>query len=206
MVVAAQPIDTRPARFMTWFALVIVLATDAAYISLVRGQNNGVDGQVLDVFTLPFVAGYVLAMAALLAASLVRWWSAAGRMPLRAAAAGGLLVLGVIAIFSIGLPLVVAGALATGATVRTLRGPFVTSSSLSAVAAAVVAVVVLVAGFEVTERMIVCPANGSMGGGGTGFVTGPYYYDCVNGRLSFHSGSCNSGSTDSSGNITHPGC
>jgi hypothetical protein len=206
MVVAAQPIDTRPARFMTWFALVIVLATDAAYISLVRGQNNGVDGQVLDVFTLPFVAGYVLAMAALLAASLVRWWSAAVRMPLRAAAAGGLLVLGVIAIFSIGLPLVIAGAMATGATVRTLRGPQLTKSSLSAVAAAVVAVVVLVAGFEVTERMIVCPAHGSMGGGGTGFVSGPYYYDCVNGQLSFHSGSCNSGSTDSTGNTTHPGC
>jgi hypothetical protein len=191
---------------MAWFALVIVLATDAAYLSLVRGQTNGVDGQVLDVFTLPFVAGYVLAMAALLAASLVRWWSAAVRMPLRAAAAGGLLVLGVIAIFSIGLPLVIAGAMATGATVRTLRGPQLTKSSLSAVAAAVVAVVVLVAGFEVTERMIVCPAHGSMGGGGTGFVSGPYYYDCVNGQLSFHSGSCNSGSTDSTGNITHPGC
>jgi hypothetical protein len=206
MVVAAQLVDTRPARFMAWFALVIVLATDAAYLSLVRGQTNGVDGQVLDVFTLPFVAGYVLAMAALLAASLVRWWSAAVRMPLRAAAAGGLLVLGVIAIFSIGLPLVIAGAMATGATVRTLRGPQLTKSSLSAVAAAVVAVVVLVAGFEVTERMIVCPAHGSMGGGGTGFVSGPYYYDCVNGQLSFHSGSCNSGSTDSTGNITHPGC
>lgn len=191
---------------MAWFALVIVLATDAAYLSLVRGQTNGVDGQVLDVFTLPFVAGYVLAMAALLAASLVRWWSAAVRMPLRAAAAGGLLVLGVIAIFSIGLPLVIAGAMATGATVRTLRGPQLTKSSLSAVAAAVVAVVVLVAGFEITERMIVCPAHGSMGGGGTGFVSGPYYYDCVNGQLSFHSGSCNSGSTDSTGNITHPGC
>lgn len=206
MVVAAQAIDTRPARFMTWFALVIVLATDAAYLSLVRGQTNGVDGQVLDAFTLPFVAGYVLAMAALLAASLVRWWSAAARMPLRAAAAGGLLVLGVIAIFSIGLPLVIAGAMTAGATVRTLRGPQLTKSSLSAVVAAVVAVVVLVAGFEVTERMIVCPVHGSMSGGGSGFITGPYYYDCFNGQLSFHSGTCNSGSTDSSGNITHPGC
>jgi hypothetical protein len=69
-------------------------------------------------------------VAALLAASLMRRLSPALRLPLRAASAGGLLVLGVLALFSIGLPLVVAGAMATGATVRTLRGPLVTSSSL----------------------------------------------------------------------------
>jgi hypothetical protein len=96
--------------------------------------------------------------------------------------------------------------MATGATVRTLRGPFLTASSLSAVAAATLAVVVLVAGFEVTERLIVCPAHGSSSGGGTGLVTGPYYYDCINGQLSFHSGSCTSASTDSNGHVTHPGC
>jgi hypothetical protein len=197
-----QLIDTRAARFMAWFALIFALATDAAYLLLIAGQGRDRP----DVVTVAFVASYLVALAALMAASLMRRWNAVVRLSLRAAAAGGLLVLGVLAIFSIGLPLLIAGAMATGATVRTLRGPFLTAASLSAVAAAVVAVAVLVAGFEVTERLIVCPAHGSSGGGGTGLVTGPYYYDCVNGQLTFHSGSCSSSSIDSNGNVTHPGC
>jgi hypothetical protein len=198
----AQPIDSRAARLMTWFALITALATDAAYASLKFNQGDG----PLDVYTVPFVAAYLVVMAALLGTSLLRLPRPAWRMPLRAAAAGGLLVLGILAIFSIGLPLVIAGAMATGATVRTLRGPFATPASLSAVAAAFLAVVVLVAGFEITERLVVCPAHGSSSGGGTGLVTGPYYYDCINGQLSFHSGSCTSASVDSNGTVTHPGC
>lgn len=184
-MVGAQLVDTRPARFMTWFALVVALATDAAYVVLILGQAS----RAPDAYTVPFVAAYLLLIAALLVISLMRSTKPAWRMPLRAAAAGGLLVLGVLAIFSVGLPLVIAGAVATGATVRTLRGPFLTTSSVAAVAAAVLAVVVLVTGFEVTERLIVCPAQGTSGGGGTGFVTGPYHYECANGHLTFHSGS-----------------
>jgi hypothetical protein len=187
---------------MTWIALILVLATDAAYVALIKGQGSVAP----DVYTVPFVAGYLLAMAALLAYSLMRLARPAWRMPLRAAATGGLLVLGVLAIFSVGLPLVIAGALATGATVRTLRGPQLTRASLSAVAAALLAVIVLVAGFEITERVIVCPATGTSGGGGTGLVTGPYYYDCVDGQLTFHSGSCSSSSIDSNGKVIHPRC
>jgi len=200
--------DTRPARFMTWFAFIVVLATDIAYLLLIRAQNTPSTqaGAAPDVFTVPFVAIYLVAVAALLAASLMHRLRPSLRFALRTAAASGLLVLGVLSLFSIGLPLVVAGAMATGATVRTLRGPVLTFSSLFAVGAAVTAVVVLIAGFEVTERLIVCPAHGSSGGGGTGFVTGPYYYDCVDGRLTFHSGSCDSSSIDANGNVSHPGC
>lgn len=202
-MVEARLIDTRAARLMTSFALVFALATDAVYLLLVLGQSSSRP----DMATVVFIASYLIALAALLAASLLRRWGPVVRLSLRAAAAGGLLVLGVLAIFSIGLPLLIAGAMATGATVRTLRGPFLTVPSISAVAAAVVAVVVLVAGFEITERMIACPAHGSSGGGGTGLVTGPYYYDCVDGQLTFHSGSCNSAaSIDSNGTVTHPGC
>ncbi|MGA7912224.1 MAG: hypothetical protein WB682_02695 [Candidatus Dormiibacterota bacterium] len=86
MAVAAQPVESRPARFMTWFALVVVIATYAAYSLLVRAQG-GYTG--LDVLTVPFVTGYMFP--------------------------DGLLVLGIIALFSLGLPLVVAGAMATGA-------------------------------------------------------------------------------------------
>ena len=31
-------------------------------------------------------------------------------------------------------------------------------------------------------------------------------YDCVNGHLTYHSGSCTSGAIDENGNVTHPGC
>jgi hypothetical protein len=197
------PADSRAARFMTWFALVFSLTTAAVYLLLILGQGGAAPS---DVVTVAFVASYLVVQAALLAASLLRRWSAVMRVSLRAGAAGGLLVLGILAIFSIGLPLLVAGAMATGATVRGMRRPILAASSIWAVAAAALAVVVLVTGFEVTERLIVCPAHGSSGGGGTGLVSGPYYYECVNGRLTFHSGSCSSTSIDSNGNITHPGC
>ena len=90
--------------------------------------------------------------------------------------------------FSIGLPLVIAGAMATAATVRTAARHRAMLSALSAVGAAMIAVTILVVGFEVTERLIVCPVHGTMGGGGSGFVTGPYQYECSEGRLNFHSG------------------
>src|SRR5512135_3608222 len=101
---------------MAWFALLVAFATSIAYALLVRAQG-GYGG--LDVLTVPFVTAYMLLMAGLLAASLRRALPANLRMPMRAAAAGGLLVLGILALFSIGLPLVVAGAMATGSTVRT---------------------------------------------------------------------------------------
>lgn len=195
--------EGRAARIMAWAAFAIVLLTDALYLGLMIGQPE----RSPDVFTVPFVAGYLLLMAVLLGISLLRRPRiVAARTWLRAGAAGGLLVLGILAAFSIGLPFILAGALATGAAVRALRGPQLTAAAFSGVAAALIAVALLVAGFEVTERMIVCPAHGSAGGGGTGLVTGPYYYECVNGQLRFHSGSCSSSSIDSSGNVSHPGC
>jgi hypothetical protein len=74
VVVAAQPLDTWPARFMSWFALVVVLATDLAYLLVIRRQNAeaALAGGAPDAFTVPFVAAYLLVVAALLAASLVR--------------------------------------------------------------------------------------------------------------------------------------
>ncbi len=177
-------VQDRAARIMAWAALAIVLLEDAIYVLLIRSQGE----LAPDAYTVPFVAVYLLVMAALLGTSLIRLPSPGWRMPLRAGAAGGLLVLGIIGAFSIGLPLILAGILSTGAAVRALKGRLWTPTGLLGFAAAVAAVVVLVAGFEVTERIIVCPSSGTAGGGGVGFVTGPYHYECVDGRLSFHSG------------------
>jgi hypothetical protein len=178
--------EGRGARIMVAVALGIVLLEDVVYVALIRAQ----DELAPDAYTFPFVAGYLLAMAALLGLSLVRAERiVAVRTSLRAGAAGGLLVLGIVAALSIGLPLVVAGMLATGAAVRTVRGPLLTRAGLAGVGAALLSVAVLVGGFEVTERLIVCPSTGSMTGGGSGFVTGPYHYECTDGRLDFHPGS-----------------
>ena len=40
MVIAAQAVDTRIARLMTWIALILVLATAAAYVALIKGQRD----------------------------------------------------------------------------------------------------------------------------------------------------------------------
>jgi hypothetical protein len=188
---------------MTWCALIVVLATDVAYVLFVRAQGGAEPSRP---YTVPFVASYLVVIAAILAATLMRWTPSVARLPLRAAAAGGLLVLGVIAMFSIGLPLLIAGAMAGAAAWFTLGGSQLKSSVLLGLGSAAIAVTVLVAGFIVIAGMIVCPANGSMSGGGTGFLTGPYYYECVNGELRYHSGPCSSTFVDSDGNVTHPGC
>lgn len=198
-------VEDRTTRALVAVPIVVVIVMDALYVAIAVNQNSQ-DHAPPEKFIFPFIAAYLAVMAVLLTVSLMPRWTVTTRMALRAAAAGGLLVLGVVAMFSIGLPLVIAGAMATAATVRTVSRHRVMLSSVSAVGAAMIAVAILIAGFEVTDRLIVCPEHGTMGGGGSGFVTGHYYYDCVNGTLTFHSGQCMSGSSDSSGNVSRTGC
>src|SRR5207244_10968843 len=115
--------------------------------------------------------------------SAARW-----RPLLLGASASGLLLLGYFGIFSIGLPLLVAGAFALVSLVGTLSlegGPPARSGKAAAtgIAAvgAVTAVVVLLAGFSGAERALRCPASGSGGGSGAGVVGGSYRYSCANG-------------------------
>jgi hypothetical protein len=110
------------------------------------------------------------------------------RPALRAGAAAGLLVTGVLGLFSVGLPMVIAGALATGAAVRTLAGRDRKWAVSTEVLAAVIAVVVVVAGLELTARLILCPPHGESGGAGAGLVSGDYHWRCVEGQLTFASG------------------
>jgi len=191
MVVQRDPHVGRIAAFAVWGAIVLVLADVIVYQILIRGQDGSSPESAA---TVPFVTGFLLLMAVLL------WLSLLGRSPLgalrpalRAAPAAGLLVLGFFALFSIGLPIFLAGILASIAAILALAGANSRSAVLSEIAAAVIAVMVLVAGFEVTQRIILCPPTGSMGGGGSGFLTGAYHYECVNGKLTWHSGECNSG-------------
>ena len=188
---------------LVWASIVLVLGTDIAYLLLIRAQGEVRDPASNGV--VPFVAGYMFVMAVLVWLSILdRQTLASIRPALRAAAAAGLLVLGVIAAFSIGLPIFVAGVLAAIAAGLALAGPRPWRRALSEVVAAIVAVTLLVAGFEVAQRMITCPAIGTMGGSSVGFVTSGFTWECVNGELHIQSGFCSRGSqsVDANGNVT----
>jgi hypothetical protein len=182
---------------LTWIAFVIVGITAFGYVLIIRAQES----YPPEAFVVPFVAGYLALMAAMLGASLRAGRLAVRLRPvLRAGAAAGLLVMGALALMSIGILLVVAGGLATASAVMTLVGRH-WSTFLYEAAAALVALALLVAGFEATDRMIICPAKGVSGGSGYGLVTGGYHYTCVDGQLDFRPGFCSSsgGGIDSNG-------
>jgi hypothetical protein len=206
MVVSRDPRVGRPTAVLVWAAIVLVLADLVVYGLLIRGQGKPQP----DAFTVPFVIGYLALMAVALWLSLLdRPLLELLRPALRATAAAGLLLLGIFAGFSIGLPIFVAGVLATIAAIRALAGPQVRNAVLSEIAAAVIAVTVLLGGFELTQRLILCPSTGSISGSGSGFITGGYHYQCVNGTLTWYSGDCNGVTvgTDANGNpISSNGC
>lgn len=182
------PPELRSTRLLVWIAVVIVLVVDVGYLLIIRSQEPNPS----DRYRVAFVATYLALMGAMLGTSLFRRPLVVRLRPaLRGAASAGLLVSGVLALFSVGILLLVAGALATGAAVRSLAG-LRRAGVISEIAAAIVAIAVLVAGFEVTERMIVCPSTGFSGGSGYG-LTGGYHWSCVDGRLDFQPGFCSSG-------------
>jgi hypothetical protein len=181
-------------------SIVLVLADAIAYPLLIRAQ----DGHPPDTVTLvPFVSGYMLLMALLLILSLLGHRHAVMLRPaMLAASASGLLLLGVFALMSIGLPLFLAGILAAIAAAISMAARASRRVVLSQLAAGAIAVTLLVGGFLVANRIIVCPPTGSMSGGSSGFLTPAYHYTCVNGTLTMYSGDCNgvSGGFDANGN------
>lgn len=191
--------EDRTTRSLVWIATGIPLVMDAIYLGVIRLQGAFPP----DRYTVGFVAGYVLLMSGMLACSTLPRATRVLSAGLRAGAATGLIVLGVLAAFSIGLPLLIAGVVAIVAAARTIAGSWWKTTSLFGAVSAVIAVAVLITGFEVTERMISCPAHGYMGGSGTGFITGPYHYECMNGRLDWRPGLCTHGgaSVDANGNV-----
>jgi hypothetical protein len=173
-------VDRAWTRIVVWVAVGEILAVDALYLLIIGSQGGP---PTPDVLTVPFVATYLGLMAVLLAISLFTGKSA--KPLLRAAPSGGLLVLAVIAAFSIGILILPAAGLAFASTVGALnvtRSPRVIAGSVSA---AVVAVAVLVVGFQIAWHHLECPPTGSMGGTTAGFF-GQLSYECDNGRLTTH--------------------
>jgi hypothetical protein len=197
MATADSTREGRTLRLLIWIAFVIVLVTAFGYVLIIRAQESSPP----EAFAVPFVAAYLALMAAMLGVSLREESLAVRLRPvLRGGAAAGLLAIGVLALMSIGILLVVAGGLATATAVMTLVGRH-WSTFLFEGAAALVTLALLVAGFEATDRLIICPAKGVSGGSGYGLVTGGYHYTCVDGHLDFRPGFCSSsgGGIDANG-------
>ncbi len=172
---------------MRWPAIAVVVTAgtvDPLYLRYVSMQGAD-DPQFQRV---PFVASFV-ALMAICAALSIPSWSARWRPLLLGVSAGGLLLLGYFAMFSIGLPLMVGGLLALYGLSRSLAreaGGEKSGRRLGAgmaVGGAALGTIVLLAGFSVTELAIKCPATGAEGGGGTSFLGGSYQYSCENGKL-----------------------
>jgi hypothetical protein len=165
-------------------AAIIAATVDVLYLGIV-GSQGGSAPQFLRV---PFVAAFI-ALMAICAALSARRSAARWRPLLLSISAAGLLLLGFFAIFSIGLPLMVAGVLASLGLINALgqaRSSRETSGKAAAgmaAAGAVVAVVVLLAGFSLTELAVRCPASGIESGSGPSLLGGSYQYSCENGKL-----------------------
>jgi hypothetical protein len=169
------------ARILVAVAVVVTAAVVTAYVSLIRGQGGP---PTPDVLTVPFLAAYQVVMALLLVASLLV--SPAVRPALRAAPAGGLLVLGWLGAMSIGIPLLLAAGLAMGATVLAIDARPGRQVVVSVAIAAAVAIAVLVTGFEFSWHYLVCPPTGESGGTTASFLGHASSYDCNNGVLTVH--------------------
>ena len=186
-------------RWLAVIAAVIAGVTDALYFGIVAGQGGHDPIRWRVAFVATFVA--VLAITAALAS---RGSASAWRPALLGLSTIGLLAMGYVGIFSIGLPLLVAGALAFIALLTSLRASRQPSAFLNAGAGALTALVIFFGGFEASERAIACPRTGFESGGGSGLLSGPYHYTCVNGKLTLYPGECNRGgaTTDANGNVT----
>ena len=165
-------------RVLTALAVIAIVAIVAIYPAIIRGQG----GQPSDTpLIVPFVASYLALMAALLAVSL--FTPAAWRPALRGAASAGLVFMGVLAAFTIGLAILVAAAPAVASGVLAARARPGGTTTASSGVAVLLAVALLVAGFEFSWSYLVCPASGESGGSTASFLGRGSSYDCDNGVL-----------------------
>jgi hypothetical protein len=192
--VVARPAagDGRSFRILVATSIVAIVAIEALYLAIVTNQGGPPPDTT---WITPFVAGF-LAVAAVL---MLVWLAISG--PLRAgllgSASGGLLLMGVLSAFSIGVPVLIAAALSTAGLVLTVRRRPVAKTIVSAIAGIVVSVGLLVGGFQVAWQRIEGPATGQSGGTTASFI-GPgesYRFRLSGARPAHHRGSIRSAAT-----------
>jgi hypothetical protein len=87
---------------------------------------------------------------------------------------------------SIGIPLLLAAGLAMGSTVLAIDSRPGRRIVISSAVAAVLAVGLLVGGFEFSWNYLVCPPTGQSGGSTASLLGRGVSYDCNNGVLTVH--------------------
>jgi hypothetical protein len=176
--------EGRAIRVLVAVPVVLVTAIAAGYLAIIESQDGPREPTVL---VAPFIAGFLGLMAFLLLLSLLGARPIVTLRPaLRAASGAGLLVLGGLAIFSIGLPILFTAAPAIAALVITISQRPAGGAVLSAAAAAVVTVALLFAGLEFTWHYLVCPPAGLGAGTTPGIFVRGYSYECSYGHLTIN--------------------
>ncbi|MFN2556210.1 MAG: hypothetical protein ABR592_04950 [Nitriliruptorales bacterium] len=94
---------------------VVAIATSARYAMLIRAQQTPALSDPVPVFVIGYLTA--LAVAAMVGAASSRGLASVGA----SAATGGLFIMGILGIFSIGLPLLVAAGFAAWGLARTRR-------------------------------------------------------------------------------------
>jgi hypothetical protein len=186
-----------------WVVLIVVIvacAVDILYVSQIVGPPGGRG------YSLPwrsvFVALFIAAMT-IAAALAIRPSATGGRTVLLGLSSVGLLAMGYLAIFSVGLPLLVAGLGLLVALIYAVVASRQPAGVMRAAAGGLLALVIFFGGFELTAQAITCPAHGFEGGTGSSFFGGPYHYTCVDGKLTIRPGECSymGASMDPSGHV-----
>ena len=188
-------------RWVVLIAVIVACAVDILYVSQIVGPPGGRG------YSLPwrpvFVALFIAAMT-IAAALAINPSAAGGRTVLLGLSSVGLLAMGYLAIFSVGLPLLVAGLGLLVALIYAVVASRQPAGVMRAATGGLLALVILFGGFELTAQAITCPAHGFEGGTGSSFFGGPYHYTCVDGKLTIRPGECSHmGATmDPSGHVT----
>lgn len=102
-------------RWPLVLAGVVAIATSAGYAMLIRDQQTSALSDPVPVFVIGYLTA--LAVATMVAAASSGWMGSVGA----SAATGGLFVMGILGIFSIGLPLLVSAGFAAWGLARTRR-------------------------------------------------------------------------------------
>ena len=178
-MVAPRPYaEERAQRVLVSVAAVAVLAIDALYVTLIQAQGGPPSDEPLVV---PFVAGYLGLLAVALGLTLVL--PGLLRVGVRGAAAGGLLLMGVLTGFSIGVGVLVAAIVSIAALVVTVSRHPGARPAAAAVAGIVVGVALLLIGLEVAWSHVVCAPTGESGGSIPSLIGPGASYECNNGVL-----------------------
>jgi len=176
----------RKARYLAFIGAVICAAVEVPYTDWML---HGGGGEY--TYREPFIASFLGFIAVMAAAGAVFVQQRHLASYLLMFSATGSLALGVVGIFSIGLPLILAAIpliVAAGLSSQHLGHRLVAPAAIAS------ALLVLLAGLAATELPYGCPQSGFSGGSGRVLFAVPYQWTCVNGKLTVSGRECTEGS------------